>query len=171
MGCTSTIDFVPSIVADRPCPVAVNPAPYFYRKFLPSTDPHTRRAFPPSKACGCRESEGFDGIGEQCIGISFSDFPIRPLGSPQAPDWPLCVQSNTPDGVAFPLPAVAHSCTSAQEGKRPFRAFPHTVLGSKKLKYPSGENRRSCVLPDCSRYKNLPGQTRQGFLQTTGFPL
>lgn len=36
-------------------------------------------------------------------------------GSPQAPDCRLRGQSNTPDGVAFPLPAVACSCTSAQE--------------------------------------------------------
>ena len=49
------------------------------------------------------------------LGISFWIFLKRWLGFPQAPDWPLCVQSNTPDGVAFPLPSVAHSCTSAQE--------------------------------------------------------
>ncbi len=29
------------------------------------------------------------------------DIPTRLLGEPQAPDWPLCVQSNTPDGVAL----------------------------------------------------------------------
>ena len=46
-------------------------------------------------------SEISDNMGEQCIGISFSDFPIRSLGFPQAPDWPQSVQSNTPDGVAL----------------------------------------------------------------------
>lgn len=49
------------------------------------------------------------------LGISFWIFLKRWLGAPQAPDWPLCVQSNTPDGVAFPLPLVAPSRTSAQE--------------------------------------------------------
>ena len=29
------------------------------------------------------------------------DFPIRWLGFPQTPDWPLRVQSNTPVGVAL----------------------------------------------------------------------
>ena len=36
-------------------------------------------------------------------------------GFPHAPDCPQSVQSNTPDGVAFPLLTVARSCTSAQE--------------------------------------------------------
>ena len=43
------------------------------------------------------------------------DIQSRLLGTPQAPDRPLRVRSNTPDGVALPLPAVAPSCTSAQE--------------------------------------------------------
>lgn len=43
------------------------------------------------------------------------DFAARLLGFPQAPDWPLRVQSNTPDGVAFPLPLVASSRTSARD--------------------------------------------------------
>ena len=54
-------------------------------------------------------------MGKQGIGISFSIFRCNLLGFLQAPDWPLCGQSNTPDGVAFPLPLVARSCTSAQE--------------------------------------------------------
>ena len=29
------------------------------------------------------------------------------IGDPLASDWPLYVQSNTPDGVAFPLPLAA----------------------------------------------------------------
>ncbi len=33
------------------------------------------------------------------------DIPTRLLGEPQAPDCPLCVQSNTPDGVAFVAPS------------------------------------------------------------------
>ena len=32
------------------------------------------------------------------------DIPIRLFGFPQSPDCPLCVQSNTPDGVAFAAP-------------------------------------------------------------------
>ena len=44
-----------------------------------------------------------------------SDIQGRLLGIPQAPDRALCVRSNTPDGVALPLPSVARSCTSAQE--------------------------------------------------------
>ena len=43
------------------------------------------------------------------------DIQGRLLGVPQTPDRALCVRSNTPDGVALPLPAVAPSCTSAQE--------------------------------------------------------
>ena len=68
------------------------------------------------------------------------------------------------------LPLVAPSCTSAQEGKRPFRAFPHIVWDSKKSKYPSCENRCFCFLPDCSQSKNPQGQTRQGFPQIIEFP-
>ena len=34
-------------------------------------------------------------------------FPMRLLGFPQAPDRTQSVRSNTPDGVAFLLPAVA----------------------------------------------------------------
>ena len=47
----------------------------------------------------------------------------RLLGVPQAPDRPLCVRSNTPDGVAFSLPVVAGSCTSAQEVGSVFHAL------------------------------------------------
>ena len=65
------------------------------------------------------------------------------------------------------LPPVAPSCTSAQEGKRPFRAFPHTVLGSKKSKYPSGGNRCFCVLSNCNQCENLQDRNRQVFLQIT----
>ena len=43
------------------------------------------------------------------------DILTRLLGFPQAPDRPLCVQSNTPYGVAFSLPSVALSRTFAQE--------------------------------------------------------
>ena len=43
------------------------------------------------------------------------DIQSRLLGTLQAPARPLCVRSNTPDGVALPLPSVARSCTSAQE--------------------------------------------------------
>ena len=50
------------------------------------------------------------------------DIAGRLLGFPQAPDYPLCVQSNTPDGVALSLPAVAGSCTSAQEVQSVFHA-------------------------------------------------
>lgn len=35
------------------------------------------------------------------LGVSFLDIPKTLVGAPQALDWPLCVQSNTPDGVAF----------------------------------------------------------------------
>ena len=48
------------------------------------------------------------------LDIAF-DIQSRLLGSPQSPDRPLRVRLNTPDGVALPLPAVAPSCTSAQE--------------------------------------------------------
>ena len=95
-------------------------------------------------------SEISDKMGKQCMAISFSDIAIRllgvsPVGSACASEFlrhpevatgdpypkprtgRFCVQSNTPDGVAFPLPAVAPSCTSAQEGKHPIRAFSHTV--------------------------------------------
>lgn len=53
-------------------------------------------------------------IGQQCIGISFSDIPIRWLGPPQTPARALTLLANTPYGVAEPqaglvvlLPSVA----------------------------------------------------------------
>ena len=50
------------------------------------------------------------------------DIPMRLLGFPQTPDCPLRVPSNTPDGVALPLPSVAPSRTSAQEIRGALRA-------------------------------------------------
>ena len=67
------------------------------------------------KALADAGNAGGDEIGKQGIGISKTIFRCSLLGFPQAPDWPQSVQSNTPDGVAFPLPSVAPSCTSAQE--------------------------------------------------------
>ena len=69
----------------------------------------------PQEEAEVQSAERLANVGKQGMGISFSIFPCSLLGFPQAPDRPLCVRSNTPDGVAFPLPTVAHSCTSAQE--------------------------------------------------------
>ena len=53
----------------------------------------------------------------QCFGISFWIIRNPCWGSPKPRTGRSRVQSNTPDGVAFPLPLVACSCTSAQEKK------------------------------------------------------
>ena len=49
----------------------------------------------------------------------YSDIPLgiccTLVGDAPSLGLPLSRQSNTPDGVAFPLPPVARSCTSAQE--------------------------------------------------------
>ena len=65
------------------------------------------------------------------------------------------VRSNTPDGVAFSLPLVARSRTSAREYIYPVKTPVHTVWGRRKLRCPSGVYRR-LGLAGHSQYKNLP---------------
>ena len=56
-----------------------------------------------------------DTVGEQCIGISLWDFPIRSLGPPQAPDWPFLRPVEHALRRGFFTPVGRCSCTSAQE--------------------------------------------------------
>ena len=61
-------------------------------------------------------SEISDKTGQQCFRNILLDIPKTLVGVPPKPQAVrLRVRPNTPDGVAFPLPSVAHSCTSAQE--------------------------------------------------------
>ena len=109
-------------------------------------------------------TENSDNTGQAMTSNILLDIAGRLLGFPQAPDRTLCVRSNTPYGVAFSLPLVARSRTSAREYQCPVRIPFRTVWGSRKPKGSSGVYRHP-GLADHSQCRSPPSQNRRDVLQ------